>query len=298
MNAADVVGYVRGQDEICMFCAPKVIEACIDERIERLDAMAVEYSWELEVHDRDEIRKDLMEHEFYPIFASSEMDRYPVCEDCGEKIEDVTLTSDGLAYERRLDHEGLEMDEDNHVLTPEQQAYADQQGARMESRGLKFGIIYDLNLSHRDAGDIEYYRPWTRRSTDGWPRHTVDGPDRGIWTKTEGDSEYEYDYLEDDWIGGIHRKYVACLTSSQFKVFMDQTCLRFETENTMGSLGGPTPDEPSGGWSHQPAISFSDDGGESGVILSAYITPFWVGKHTPDDRDYDRIVEMLREKYS
>lgn len=123
-----------------------------------------------------------------------------------------------------------------------------------------------------------------------------DGPDRGIWTKTEGDDSYPYDYLEGDWIGGIHRKYVACLDKAQFRQFMDQTSLRFETENTMGSLGGPTPDEPSGGISLQPAISF--DASENGAIINAYITPFWVGQHTPDDDDWDRIVEVLRSKYS
>jgi len=34
-----------------------------------------------------------------PIFANSEWDRYPVCDNCGEKIEDVCLTDEGRKNE-------------------------------------------------------------------------------------------------------------------------------------------------------------------------------------------------------
>lgn len=229
------------------------------------------------------------------IFASSEMDRYPVCDHCGEKIEDVALTTDGLAYERRQEHAPLEECEDDHVLTPEQRAYLEAQPARLDRRGLKFGVIYEFDLAHTEAGWIDCYRPWSRISEGYRPVFTRDGPDRGIWTKTEGDDCYEYDHLEGGWIGGIHRKYVACLDKQQFKEFMERSYLKFETDQTGGALGGPTPDAPSGSISWQPAIAFRSD--DSEAIAGAYITPYWVGKTDPDERDWDRIVGALKEKY-
>ena len=48
-----------------------------------------------------------------PIFASSEWDHYPTCDECHEKIEAVSLTEEGIAYEAQY--------EENHEeeLTPE-----------------------------------------------------------------------------------------------------------------------------------------------------------------------------------
>lgn len=38
-------------------------------------------------------------NEMEPIFAGTEMDRYPVCEECGTIISDITLTSHGVENE-------------------------------------------------------------------------------------------------------------------------------------------------------------------------------------------------------
>jgi hypothetical protein len=260
--------------------------------------MAAEHNWLSPYPERDRagIKTDLLTNEVEAIFAGSEHDRYPVCDECEEKITDVQLTPEGVAYERRGEHAHLEEDEDLHGLSQEQQAYLDGQPERLAKRGLKFGVIYSVDLSYKEANWIRCYQPWPHN----WPGRGQKGqpsPSRGIWTKTEGDDSYEYDYLEDDWIGGIHRKYVACLDKEQFRAFMDVTNLRFETENTMGSLGGPTPDAPGGDYGVQPAISFDGDN-ETGAIVNAYITPFWVGAHIPDDDDWDRIIEMLRRMYS
>lgn len=49
---------------------------------------------------------DLPDEQAYPIFADSEWDYYPVCGECRERIEDVSLTSDGAKYEHEsaIDH--------------------------------------------------------------------------------------------------------------------------------------------------------------------------------------------------
>jgi hypothetical protein len=296
MHAATIVGYVvNGPGEICSDCFPEYIEAAVDARIERLDELGRQYGWSKAEHDRDMIRTDIEHQELEPIFASSEMDRYPTCDECGLKIEDVQLTEDGLAYERRSEHAHLEDEEDRYEPTPEQRAYRDAQPDRLEKRGLKFGVIYSVDLAHDEAGWIKCYQPWGYR----WPGGGKDGPPYdvvAVWTKTEGDDSYEYDHLGDGWVGGIHRKYLACLDKEQFKAFMDLTNLRFETDATGGSIGGPTPDEPNGGVGWQPAVSF--DAGEGGAFVSAYVTPFWVGAHIPDDRDWDRIIGALRSRYS
>lgn len=293
---ATIVGYTRGAVEICRSCATGYIETAIDGRINDLDDLARLHGWPLHEHDRHEIRSDLLEQELEPIVSTKVADRYPICDVCGFKITDVLLSAEGLAYERRQEYAHLDQEEDRRVFTPEQQAYLDEQPERLAKRGLKFGVIYSLDLAYTNASWLHCYQPWPNEYPR--PHQVVEGVMRGVWTKAEGDDSFEYDHLEGDWVGGIHRKYVACLDKDQFRAFMDHTSLRFGTENTMGSLGGPTPDEPSGGFSAQPAISFDDDGTEGGVILNAYVTPFWIGDHLPDDEDWDRIVEVLRREYS
>ena len=294
-----VVGYRKNNDDVHAGCFDGYIERQIDERIERLTRLAQENNWLPPYPERDRggIHADLFAQEVKAIFASSRHDSYPECVVCSEYITNVALTPEGRAYERRAEHAHLEEDEDNTVISQEQQAYLDAQPERLAARGLKFGVIYSLDLAYTEANWLSCYQPWPHH----WPGRGQQGqpsPTKAIWTKTEGDAEYEYDHLEGDWVGGIHRKYVATLDKDQFRAFMEVTSLVFESENTGGSLGGPTPDEPNGGIGWQPAIAFNDGGNENGVIISAYVTPFWVGEHTPDDRDWDRIVAMLREKCS
>lgn len=112
---------------------------------------------------------------------------------------------------------------------------------------MMFSVIYSLDVPK--GYGIKSRRPTSR-----------------AWFQTEGDSEYEYDYLGGKWKGGKHRKWCAMLTRAQFDKFIDDAGLYSEDVETGGSLGAPGFDV---GWA--PAISFygeSDD-----TIQSAYVTP-------------------------
>jgi hypothetical protein len=87
-----------------------------------------------------------------------------------------------------------------------------------------------------------------------------------LWEETEGDEQYDYDYLEDRWEKGHHRKWVTILDQDQFDEFLDHTGLIAEDVQTMGSIGAP-----GFGFSWAPAISFRGDDLDS--IQSAYATP-------------------------
>ncbi|MGD0899740.1 MAG: hypothetical protein ABR915_18055 [Thermoguttaceae bacterium] len=107
---------------------------------------------------------------------------------------------------------------------------------------------------------------------------------RKLWDKTEGDNQYEYSYLEDDWEKGKHRKWCGMLTKEQFQRFVDATGLVADSTETMGSLGAP-----GFGFGWSPAISFRDDGQER-AILSAYVTPVpETRKERFDERDWRRV---------
>ena len=43
-----------------------------------------------------------------------------------------------------------------------------------------------------------------------------------LWTRTEGDEQYEYGYLEGRWEKGKHRKWTALLTRKQFDAFVSK----------------------------------------------------------------------------
>ena len=72
-----------------------------------------------------------------------------------------------------------------------------------------------------------------------------------LWTRTEGDEQYEYSYLEGRWEKGKHRKWAALLTRKQFDAFVEKLGLVAEDVQTMGSLGAP-----GFGFGWAPAISF------------------------------------------
>jgi hypothetical protein len=87
------------------------------------------------------------------------------------------------------------------------------------------------------------------------------------WDCTEGDDQFDYDYLKGDWIGGKHRKYCAQLNKKQFEQFIDHCCLTMEDVNTMGSLTefGLLP-------AHSFNLSDSDHSYECAMV-NAYVTP-------------------------
>ena len=116
-------------------------------------------------------------------------------------------------------------------------------------------------------------------------------PQRPLWTRTEGDEQYEYSYLEGRWEKGKHRKWAALLTRRHFDAFVEKLGLVAEDVQTMGSLGAP-----GFGFGWAPAISFNSD--DEDAILNAYVTPIpEVETHLYDERDWRRVREAVLNVY-
>jgi hypothetical protein len=116
-------------------------------------------------------------------------------------------------------------------------------------------------------------------------------PRRSLWTRTEGEEQYEYGYLEGRWEKGKHRKWTALLTRDQFDAFVEKLGLVAEDVQTMGSLGAP-----GFGFGWAPAISFNGD--DQDAILNAYVTPIpEARKESYDERDWRRVREAVLNVY-
>ena len=117
-------------------------------------------------------------------------------------------------------------------------------------------------------------------------------PQIKLWQKTEGNSEYDYGYLEGHWKKGKHRKWCALLTREQFDEFVQKIGLHAESTNTGGSLGAP-------GFGHgwAPAISFTSE--DMDAIISAYVTPVPESKKEKGgtERDWERIRRAVLSVY-
>ena len=103
-------------------------------------------------------------------------------------------------------------------------------------------------------------------------------PINGKWICTEGNEQFEYGDIEK----GVHRKYIAFLSDTVFKRFLDNTLYPFYVENTAGMIGGMTP----GGIDiHSiPAWSLSPDVYDYNVLWqNAYVCPF---PDTNDEHDF------------
>ncbi|MFO0926153.1 MAG: hypothetical protein U0736_03820 [Gemmataceae bacterium] len=112
-----------------------------------------------------------------------------------------------------------------------------------------------------------------------------------LWTRTEGDEQYEYGYLEVRWEKGKHRKWTAVLTRDQFDAFVEKLGLVAEDVQTMGSLGAP-----GFGFGWAPAISFNGD--DQDAILNAYVTPVSeIQKDGFDEQDWQRVREAVLKVY-
>ncbi len=112
-----------------------------------------------------------------------------------------------------------------------------------------------------------------------------------LWTRTEGDEQYEYSYLEGRWEKGKHRKWAALLTRDQFDAFVEKLGLVAEDVQTMGSLGSP-----GFGFGWAPAISFN--GHDEDAILNAYVTPIpEIEKDSFNERDWQRVREAVLNVY-
>lgn len=136
-----------------------------------------------------------------------------------------------------------------------------------------FSVIYSVNVPQ--GVSIKSYTP----------------PQPSLWTRTEGDEQYEYGYLEGRWEKGKHRKWAALLTRKQFDAFVERLGLVAEDVQTMGSLGAP-----GFGFGWAPAISFNGD--DEDAILNAYVTPIpEVEKASFSDRDWHRVREAVLAVY-
>ena len=138
---------------------------------------------------------------------------------------------------------------------------------------MQFAVIYSVDVP-ADT-DLSLYQP----------------PDLSLWQETEGDEQYELNYLEGVWEHGHHRKWAALLNREQFDAFVDHTGLTAEDVETMGSLGAPGFDF---GWA--PAISF--DGHAPDALQNAYVTPIpETRKPRSSDQDWQRVRSAVLAVY-
>lgn len=147
--------------------------------------------------------------------------------------------------------------------------------ALWEGLTMQFSIIYSV-----DVPDSDSIRPFVPSQ-------------RHLFTQTEGDSQYDYSYLEGEWAKGKHRKFCAVLNRKQFERFLSDTGLFAERVKTMGSLGAPGL-----GYGLSPAVSFRTD--DQRAILNAYVTPI---PEVPrangfTERDWERIEQAMWSVYA
>lgn len=126
---------------------------------------------------------------------------------------------------------------------------------------------------------------------------------RKRWRQTEGDDQYDYDYLGEEYKNGKHRKWAAVLNQEQFDRFVVDLDMEAQDVETGGSLGGLLPD----GQCYLgclPAISFDMQNSEV-IDGHAYVTPFpeveqtWQGRSEEAAyRVFDRIRRAVINRYS
>jgi hypothetical protein len=139
---------------------------------------------------------------------------------------------------------------------------------------MQFSIIYSVDCPSSE--DISDFAP----------------PNLELWDQTEGDEQYEYDYLEGEWEDGFHRKWAAILDRDQFDDFINSCHLQAEHTETMGSLGAP-----GCGYGWAPAISFNSC--DPDALLSAYVTPLpEISKDIFDDDDWNRVRGAVLAVYA
>ena len=139
---------------------------------------------------------------------------------------------------------------------------------------MQFSVIYSVDVPKR-VSIKDYTPPQVRK----------------FWDETEGDEQYEYDYLEGSWTKGRHRKWVAILNREQFDAFVEKVGLYAEDTETMGSIGAP-----GFGFGWSPAISFTSD--DRDAILNAYVTPVPETSKAGDERDWDRVRNAVLSVYA
>jgi hypothetical protein len=112
-------------------------------------------------------------------------------------------------------------------------------------------------------------------------------PTSDEWEMTEGDESYEFVYMDDEYDGGKHGKYVGYLTNNQFKKFLSQILVPSFVENTMGMLGGLVEDGIFLGlmpaWSLSPANYYVNEP----FNQTAYVCPF-----PENDEEHSMLSKM------
>lgn len=134
---------------------------------------------------------------------------------------------------------------------------------------MRFSVIYSVDVP-ADEYIEDYYPPADQQ-----------------WEETEGDEQYEYDYLEGRWEDGNHRKFCAILDREQFDEFISRLGLYAERTETGGSLGAP-----GFGYRWAPAISFISDSPDA--IMSAYVTPIPRGNPPSTEEQTDECWRRVK----
>ena len=143
---------------------------------------------------------------------------------------------------------------------------------------MNWSVIYSFEMFNEDRGMLDRYTP-----------------QRGDWTLTEEDDQFEgYDNIEE----GVHRKYCGFITDEELREFLDDILYPYYVENTMGMLGGMTPEGMSLGM--MPAWSLSPDGDPYAFWMNAYVCPF---PENDDEMEFligmdeNQLGEWIRKEY-
>jgi len=163
---------------------------------------------------------------------------------------------------------------------------------------MKFSVIASVDMALTDENSRWQLEHLSALS----PRKNAALGGYKLWTRTEDDEQYDYEYLADEgaesWRTGLHRKYVGMVSELFWRRFYEAWGLRFNTSATMGSLGSPA--NPCG---VAPAISYSGGDFDEGVIIDVYVTPLPdkktdAGYPGETEDEWNKVCEYMEEEYS
>jgi hypothetical protein len=118
---------------------------------------------------------------------------------------------------------------------------------------MQFSVIYSFDV--RRSESVEPYNPPASQR-------------RKLWTLTEGNKQYDFDYLGEGYEHGKHRKWCALLSREEFDAFVQHVGIYAHDVETCGSIGAP-----GFGFGCAPAISFHGDSDWGLIYQNAYVTP-------------------------
>jgi hypothetical protein len=143
-----------------------------------------------------------------------------------------------------------------------------------------FSIIYEFDVPYTES--VKPYQP-SQLSL--------------LFVPQETDAYYKYSHLGGIWKKGKHRKYAALLNRKQFEQFLNDTGLYYETDQTMRMMGVFVPDNQVD-YGIMPAIAFRAD--HDYCIASCYVYPLpqVVNKNSFNERDWKRVIALIKNIYS